>query len=438
MDERNPEPPSEHSEERFDPQADDFQPKIRSYLHFDSVPDPAIIAELVRDPSRVASHSFFPFLGFSAEERRYKRIGRRVTIEVKTRDIRYASHLDSAIYEYYASLISSDYENFLSEHKLSESVLAYRAGIGSNIDHAENLFREIKKRGNCVCIALDISKFFDNLDHRHLKRSWSFIVGKTRLPLDHFKVFESLTNYSWVSKEALQKRLGRKLRPVAGRRICTIAEFRERVRGQKPSIINKNNGRGIPQGSSLSGLLANIYLFEVDRILNQRCVSIGASYRRYSDDIAIIAPFDLDQNELLEFIRSTFENVGLSLNTKKTEISRFTASPDGQQADRRFQYLGFTFDGRKKLIRDSSLNRYYKKMTRSIRSAKIAAEKKKIPLDKVFLRRHYKTYTHKGQGRNFVRYAFRAARKMESRDIRRQLRNHTRIFERKIAQELGF
>ena len=39
----------------------------------------------------------------------------------------------------------------------------------NNIEFANNAFEEIKRRKHCVAIALDISGFFDNLDHQRLK-----------------------------------------------------------------------------------------------------------------------------------------------------------------------------------------------------------------------------------------------------------------------------
>src|SRR5690606_5759645 len=204
-----------------------------------------------------------------------------------------------------------------------------------------------------------------------------------------------------------------------------IHEFRERVRQTNPSIIRKNkSGIGIPQGSSLSGLIANFYLLDVDTNLIDSLKKIGASYRRYSDDIAIVAPPGVNPEIVVEMVSDCLQSVGLSINLTKTEVSVFESTDGLLVADRRFQYLGFTFDGQKKLVRDSSLNRYFTKMTLAIRAARISAEKKSIPLDRVFLRRHYKTYTHKGFGRNFVRYAYKAANKMNAPEIRRQLRGH--------------
>ena len=436
MNERTSLPPGEHDELVFDPLIDDFEPKQRSYIHFDAPLSSDLARKLSSNPDKVAKHSFFPFLGFTAVERRYKRTKGALEIIEKPRDIRYASHADTAIYEFYSKQLSELYELYLDNAALSKSILAYRSGIGSNIDHAGNLFSEVRDRGDCTCVALDISGFFDNLQHSILKSVWCKLLNAKELPIDQYKIFKRLTSFEWATKSDLETRLGRKLTAGPGRRICLAKEFREKVRDVKPSIVHRNSDlAGIPQGSALSGLLANIYLSDVDATIKAYCADLGASYRRYSDDIAIVLPSDIDAEEVINTVSKEYSGVGLSLNDKKTEIAVFSTGAGAQSSDRPFQYLGFTFDGQRTLIRDSSLNRYYRKMTRSIRAARIQAQKKKIPLNSVFLRRHYKTYTHKGKGRNFVRYGYRAAEKLHAPEIRKQLRNHTKIFHRKIAEE---
>lgn len=436
LEERTPLPPGEHLEEQFNPLIDDFEPKARSYLHFDAPLSAEKARDLTADTTRVISHSFFPFLGFTAIERRYKKVDGKRQIQNKPRDIRYASHTDSAIYEYYASILSKRYESYLKKNALEQVVLAYRSGVGSNIDHAASLFSEIRRKCNCVCIALDISGFFDNIEHSKLKTAWCSILGSDNLPEDHYKIFRSLTCYGWVEKKDLEHRLGRKLRANKNKRLCSVSEFRNKIRGIKPSIIKQNkNSVGIPQGSTMSGLLANIYLYSVDMAILDLCKLHDGSYRRYSDDIAIVISNETDVDQFVTKIRTILSSVKLDINETKTEIVQFEIQNGQQIGNKPFQYLGFTFDGCRTLIRDSSLNRYYRKMTRSLRAARLSAGKKNIPLAQTYLRRHYKTYTHKGKGRNFVRYAYRAAKKLEAPEIRRQLRKHTRIFERKVAEE---
>jgi len=47
---------------------------------------------------------------------------------------------------------------------------------------------------------------------------------------------------------------------------------------------------GIPQGSPISDLLANMYLLNFDCAVRKILDALGGSYLRYSDDILLVAP----------------------------------------------------------------------------------------------------------------------------------------------------
>ena len=72
--------------------------------------------------------------------------------------------------------------------------------------------------------------------------------------------------------------------------------------------------KGVPQGLSISNILAQIYLSDVDKIIDKR----KYFYRRYVDDILI-----LDKTEISDFryqnIKKALADVQLTLNESKTE-----------------------------------------------------------------------------------------------------------------------
>lgn len=77
--------------------------------------------------------------------------------------------------------------------------------------------------------------------------------------------------------------------------------------------------RGIPQGSPLSPLLANIYLNPLDQYLEHR----GTTFLRYADDIIVLIQDEATGKSLLEDIRAFLDaNLGLSLHEEKTRIAR--------------------------------------------------------------------------------------------------------------------
>ena len=73
---------------------------------------------------------------------------------------------------------------------LSDNVLAFRSLGKSNIEFAHEAFLSINDFGECGVVALDLSKFFDKLDHAILKDQWANLLGEKKLSPDHFNVFK--------------------------------------------------------------------------------------------------------------------------------------------------------------------------------------------------------------------------------------------------------
>ena len=87
-----------------------------------------------------------------------------------------------------AEILGQQYEDELKNRGIESCVLAFRALSKSNIDFAAQAFNEIRIRGDCAAVALDVTGFFDNLDHKVLKNSWSALLGPEKLPSDHYAV----------------------------------------------------------------------------------------------------------------------------------------------------------------------------------------------------------------------------------------------------------
>lgn len=189
--------------------------------------------------------------------------------KTKERAIRYASHEDSAIYATYSRILSDAYEGELSSRSIGSSVLAYRGGIGYNVPFANELFKEVKSKEKCHVVCLDVSGFFDNLNHEILKKRIKSVPGVITLPSDWYKIVRRTTSYEYVDREDIESALGK----ISGKRICDIDTFRRSVR----KLIKKNDAKfGIPQGTPLSGLFANIYMIEFDTKVHEFVVARGA------------------------------------------------------------------------------------------------------------------------------------------------------------------
>lgn len=324
-------------------------------------------------------------------------------------------------------MLTECYERELKARGLEGSVLAFRALGKSNIEFAKEAFDQIQAFGECGVVGLDISGFFDNLDHSILKQKWAAILGQSSLPSDHYNVFKSITKWSSVYRDELYQALGiSKHNPKNGRyRVCSPKEFRQKVRGG--GLIKKNiAAKGIPQGSPISALLSNIYMLNLDQEVYEMITALGGRYYRYCDDMLFIVPLSWRDNVAGEVVKK-IKALRIEINTKKTERRTFTYLNKRLLSDKPLQYLGFLFNGEEVTIRSAALARYSERMKRGVRLAKLTKIKKnrlKIASGrkptKLYKRKLYEKYSHLGQ-RNFVRYGFRAADIMNSKAIKRQL-----------------
>jgi hypothetical protein len=423
------------SEEEFDLATDDFVLEVlskeRRYKHFDlpHAEKPKIIEKLGANDA----HRFLPLLGFTDETRRYVKNSLGVReVKIKKRQIRFASHGDAAYLQSYADYLTRYYEQALSEDRISHCVLAYRKGGGTNIHHAKAMFDEIVLRGDCAVFAMDISGFFDCLDHIMLRGEIGRLIGSTRLDGHHGSVWKNITRYAWVETDDLDKILGRN-RNARGR-ICTPSDFSQHVKGKADGLVQTHDlNHGIPQGTPVSGLYANIYLRTFDNEMNKLCHQQGGSYRRYSDDIAVILPLGAKRRHVCAIVEKVLSDFNLAVSMDKTECADFKSGLLVSSTP--IQYLGFTFDGREALIRSSSVDAFRSKMRRSIRAKLTAAKAKAVPSAEVFKRESLARYTHLGKRRNFLRYAYKAAEIMGSPAIRKQVSRHMTWFNRAWDRE---
>jgi RNA-directed DNA polymerase len=112
-------------------------------------------------------------------------------------------------------------------------------------------------------------------------------------------------------------------------------------------IILKASGKlGVPQGGVISPLLSNLYLNEVDRMLERakevtrRGQYTHIEYARFADDLVILVDSHPRHNGLLEAVvkrlREEFAKLHVEINEEKTRIV------DLRRGDS-FGYLGFEF-----------------------------------------------------------------------------------------------
>ncbi len=161
-------------------------------------------------------------------------------------------------------------------------------------------------------VEVDIEKFFDTIDHRHLRETLGLRVGDG--------VIHRLIG-KWLNAGVMEG--GQLTHPTTG----------------------------TPQGGVISPLLANIFLHEVLDKWFQDVVFPRlrgkAMLVRYADDFVIVFEQEEDARKVMTVLPKRFGKYGLTLHPTKTRLLEFRRPPPGpmgpgRTAPENFDLLGFT------------------------------------------------------------------------------------------------
>lgn len=429
--------------------------KNRNYLHFDEKSSYKFLHEYVTKPSNIEQHSFYPFISYNIVDEKIRKSNKKVIISSKGRLINYPSHIDSSIYAYYSKSLEAPYESYLSESSLTDTVLAFRkvekiidgkSVSQCNIHFSKNVFDYITQKKDCLVLCYDITKFFDNLDHRILKDNWIRLLGTNNLRKDYYKIYRSLTRFASVDKKELYKELGLSLHSKTLNkrldRLCSVKDFRDKIR--KNGLVTTNtSSKGIPQGSPMSGLLSNIYMMDFDEAVSRHLTEINGKYFRYCDDMIFV--FDKSRkSEVESLVKAEINKLKLPINNKKTQeiefkngISSFNSQSINYNNPCKLQYLGLLFDGEDIYLRETGLSRYNRKLRKAIRmrtSHYQRLESNKRNGDSMYMRKLHTRFTYIGK-RNYISYVFRVANVHDSNNVKRQVKGHYKLFNEYLAKK---
>lgn len=312
---------------------------------------------------------------------------------------------------------------------INQTSIAYRTNLHkSNIHFAKEAFDFIKEQRRCFIIVGDFKDFFDSLDHSYLKSQLCSVLGTERLPEDYYKVFRSITKYSYVDFSDILNYY-RMPDTVTSRRKLNKKDIILPIQTlRRMDIINSNKENyGIPQGSAISAVLSNVYMLEFDQNVNAYIKTYNGKYLRYSDDTIFILPVTAEseiQQIHLE-IRNIISKIpNLTLQAEKTKLYYYNEGNlenrdfliDGRANDKNIiDYLGFSFDGKNIYLRDKTISKYYYRMYKkadTVVKCKGISPKGNIISNKNL----YKTYSLKGANSseiskgNFLSYVKRCKR----------------------------
>ncbi len=428
--------------------------KSTQYTHFDYRLSLQSCLPYITSPEKVTRHGFYPFIHYTAKTQKIKN-GRKS--KPKKRDIYYAAHIDSWIYKYYAFMLNEKYNSRLLLDNIDDIPIAYRNNKKkSNIDFSKKAFDFIKQTKDCWIMIGDFTNFFESLDHFYLKKQLCNLLDVDSLPKDLYAVFKNITKYTSIELENLleinnlpNSTAGlREFNSFSRKKALSLHEFKN-----NKTLITRHgsNGIGIPQGSPISAVFANIYMLSCDKELHEYVALNHGLYMRYSDDFIVIIPrFDTNFNSIYKNIVNILNKVPeLVLEPNKTKIFHYENNkiinisnviPDFNTTKKNLiEFLGFSFDGKYIRIRDKTISKYYNKMYRKIKGVICKYEKTKNITSKVL----YEKYTYKGskkyKGRkndiskgNFIDYVIRSEKKYAQKTVGTILRRHMQKIRKKL------
>jgi len=198
------------------------------------------------------------------------------------------------------------------ESLFSDGSYGYRPGRSAH--QAIQKVKEYAEQGYTRAVLVDLSKYFDTLNHE-------LLMDLLRKQIHDKRVTELIKKYL--------------------------------KSGVMENGVILRTEEGSPQGGPLSPLLANIYLNEFDREMESR----GVKVIRYADDIVVLAKSQRAAERLLQTSRNYLEEkLKLKMNVDKSKaVSVF--------AIRNFKFLGFALGRGKKGI-------YIRAHAKSLKKAK--------------------------------------------------------------------
>ena len=177
------------------------------------------------------------------------------------------------------------------EPLFSDNSYGYRPGRSAK--DAIQRIKEYAEQGYTHAVSLDLSKYFDTLNHEMLLNLLRRNVSDERV-------------VQWI-KRYLKS-------------------------GVMENGVVMETEEGSPQGGNISPLLANVYLNEFDQEYEKR----GVKFVRYADDIVLLARSDRAAERLLETSTKYLEG------TLKLKVNQEKSCVVSVFAIRNFKYLGFT------------------------------------------------------------------------------------------------
>ena len=192
--------------------------------------------------------------------------------------------------------------------------------VTKNILNAQQIIKKVKDSKNKYdsFIKVDIQNFFSSINHE-------ILVNKLKSKIDDETILNLITKIITQST------------------VDVNTPFKQRIK--------YNNKEGLPQGLSISGLLSEIYLFDLVQKYSKKD---NLEFFRYVDDVLIFCN-KIDIEEITKSLKSDFEDLKLTIhdfaiNSNKSSFGNINEP---------FEFLGYKFEDKLISVRETSIQKMY-------------------------------------------------------------------------------
>lgn len=192
--------------------------------------------------------------------------------------------------------------------------------VTKNILNAQQIIKKVKDSKNKYdsFIKVDIQNFFSSINHE-------ILVNKLKSNIDDETILNLITKVITQST------------------VDVNTPFKQRIK--------YNNKEGVPQGLSISGLLSEIYLFDLVQKYSKKD---NLEFFRYVDDVLIFCKKS-DIEEITKSLKSDFEDLKLTIhdfaiNSNKSSFGNINEP---------FEFLGYKFEDKLISVRETSIQKMY-------------------------------------------------------------------------------
>jgi group II intron reverse transcriptase/maturase len=205
-----------------------------------------------------------------------------------------------------AQQVVKEYMEERIDHLFHENSYGYRP-----LKSAHQAVEQVRQ--NCYkldwVIDLDISKFFDEIDHELMLKAVEHVIGE-----------------KWV--------------------LMYVTRWLQMPIQKQDGTVVARGGKGTPQGGVISPLLANLYLhYAFDMWLTKNYPRIR--FVRYADDIVIHCASKEEAEKVLAAVEKRFAEVRLQIKREKTHIAYCKDYKRMEKHENvKFEFLGFSYQPR--------------------------------------------------------------------------------------------